>query len=358
MKNNVRVAIAGIGSCASSIIQLVSLAKEEMDDKLSGIAYLQIGDYKVNDIEFVCAFDVDKNKLGLDLSEAIFIEPNKASEYVKLHKLNTIVEPGPLLDGLEQKLENVVWPHEKSYYSSVDYVVKKLQESKADVLVCLTPSGSSQAVRAYALAALKAKVAFINATSEVISRDSNFQREFEEAGVPLLGDEIKGSLGATTLHKTVIELMQAKGIEVTNSYQLNHGGNMNFFNLSNSNHSTSKQFSTRESLSPDKIDGSNLVSGQYGYVEYLEDKKVSYMRLEGKSILNSPISMEVRLEVEDSPNSAGIIVDAIRCAKLAERKGIRGVVREVCPMLFKKTTNSSTEYDALKLFNYFVNNRR
>ncbi|EEM69055.1 MULTISPECIES: inositol-3-phosphate synthase [Bacillus cereus group] len=358
MKNNLRVAIAGVGSCASSIVQLVAMAKNNNENKLSGVAYSQIGEYQAKDIEFVCAFEVDERKVGLDLSEAIFTEPNMSIKHVEVPNLDVIVEPGPLLDGLEGNLATVIKPHEKSYYSSVDYVVSKLEEAKADVLVCFMPTGSSDAVRAYASAAVKAKAAFINATPELISNDPFFKKAFEEAGVPLLGDDLRSHLGATTLHTALIELMHSRGIDVTNTYQLNFGGNMDFLNLSNPNRSASKQISKRKALSSAGIDASTVAAGPNGFVEYLGDRKVCYLRLEGNSILNSPISMEIRLEVEDSPNSAGVIINAIRCAKLAKDIGLSGVVEDVCPMLFKSPPKGATESEALSLFEGFINNKQ
>ncbi|WP_370589422.1 inositol-3-phosphate synthase [Thermoactinomyces sp. CICC 10522] len=355
LPNNIRVAIAGVGSCASSLIQLVAMAKrEEAGQSLSGIMHEEIGGYRIKDIDFVCAFEVDQRKVGLDLADAAFTEPNIAKKHIDIPLQNVIVTAGPLLDGIDGHLSQIIRPAEQARQVETKYVTKKLRDAQADVLVCYLPTGSYEAVRAYATAALEAKVAFINATPEPVATDSYFQKKFLEGGVPLLGDDLRSHLGATTLHTALIELFQSRGIEITNTYQLNFGGNSDFFNLSSPGRSTSKQKSKRNALNAAGIDASNVSAGPNGYIQYLGDNKVCYLRLEGRSILESPISLELRLEVEDSPNSAGVVINAIRVAQTSKNFGLSGVIDEVCSLLFKSPRYGATESEALNHFSNFV----
>nr|WP_255724662.1 myo-inositol-1-phosphate synthase [Shimazuella soli] len=353
--SNIRVAVVGVGSCASSLVQLVTMAKEEVvGDTLKGVMYEQIGSYNANNIDFVCAFDVDQRKVGFDLADAIFAEPNVAKKHTEVPKQNVLVEAGPLLDGVEEKLAEIIELSSQINEVDTKYVSERLKEVQADVLICYLPTGSYEAVRAYATASVEAKVAFINATPEPVATDSYFQAKFHEYGVPLLGDDLRSHLGATTLHTALIELFQSRGITVDDTYQLNFGGNSDFLNLSSPNRSASKQKSKRNALHAAGIDASNVSAGPNGYVQYLGDSKVCYLRLEGSSVLGSPISLELRLQVEDSPNSAGVVINAIRIAKVAKDHGLSGVIDDVCPMLFKSPRYGATESEALKLLSSFV----
>lgn len=355
MRKNIKVAIAGVGCCASSLLQFVYMAKEKQNgEKLPGAMYDKIGEYYISDIEFVCAFDVNKEKIGIDLRDAAFTEPNIAHEHFKIPLVEVKVEAGPLLDGLSGNLSNIIDPHEDCYKNDIDFVVKHLKETKSDILVCYLPTGASDAVKLYAKAALIADVAFINATPEVISRDEGFVSEFFKKSIPLLGDDIKSHLGATTLHTALIELLHSRAIEITNTYQLNFGGNMDFLNLSSPNRSISKHISKKNALFAAGIDASKVSAGPNGYIEYLGDEKICYLRLEGKSVLNSNISIELRLQVEDSPNSAGVIVNALRAAKVAKDNKIGGTIDDVCSYLFKSPKFGTTESKGLNLFKSFV----
>ncbi|PFX72041.1 myo-inositol-1-phosphate synthase [Bacillus cereus] len=353
MMKKVRVAIAGVGSCASSIIQVVNMEKESKGLQ-AGIMHEKIGGYSLDDVEFVAAFDVDSNKIGCDLSEAIAVHPTAAISHIDVPFQNVSVEPGPLFDGLEGYMEEIINAHPDSLRVDVVNVADRLKEVDADVLVCYLPTGSYNAVRAYAKACSLANTAFINATPEPVANDPEYVTMFEESGTPLLGDDIRSHLGATALHTALIELLQSRGIEVTNTYQLNFGGNTDFLNLSHSSRSASKQKSKRKALFAAGIDASNVAAGPNGFVEYLGDNKVCYLRLEGKSILNSPISFEVRMQVEDSPNSAGVMANAIRVAKFAKDQNLSGVIDDVCSFLFKSPRIGAKESDSLKMFNDFV----
>ncbi|MBR0578694.1 myo-inositol-1-phosphate synthase [Bacillus altitudinis] len=351
----VRVAIAGVGSCASSIVQFVELAKEKKDT-LSGVMHDVIGGYQLSDVEFVAAFEVDQNKVGKDLSEAIFTKPTAAVKHIDVPFFQVTVEAGPLCDGLEGDLSNCIQPHEHSLNMKTHEVTQRLKDVQADVLVCFLPTGSFEAVRVYAEACAHAQTAFINATPEPVANDPEFVKMFEESETPLLGDDLRSHLGATTLHTALIELLKSRGIDITNTYQLNVGGNTDFLNLANPMRSTSKQKSKRKALFASGIDASEVAAGPNGYVSYLGDHKVCFLRLEGNSVLDSDISLEIRLQVEDSPNSAGVIANAMRVAKAAKDMNHSGVIHDVCPFLFKSPPIGQVDSESLRLFNEYVAN--
>lgn len=352
--SNIKVAIAGVGSCASSLIQLVQLAKNEDHRDLSGVMFEKIGPYFADNIDFVCAFEVDNNKVGLDLSEAIFTSPTVAIQHIEVPNLNVVVDAGALHDGLEGNLSDLITPHPDSIDKNIESIVSKLKEKEVDVLVCYLPTGSYNAVRNYAKAALQANVAFINATPEPVSADEGFQKEFLDKKVPLLGDDMRSHLGATTLHTALIELLLSRGLTIDNTYQLNFGGNTDFLNLTQPTRNASKQKTKKSALYAAGIDAENVAAGPNGYVKYLGDEKVCYLRMEATSVLGSNITIETRLQVEDSPNSAGVIISGIRVAKLAKDRGLGGVIDEACPLLFKNSRHGATESEGLKLFKDFL----
>ncbi|AXM88679.1 myo-inositol-1-phosphate synthase [Anoxybacillus ayderensis G10] len=351
----VRVGIAGVGSCASSLVQLVEYVKSGSELSKTGIMFDSIGGYKAEDIKFVCSFDVSDTKVGLDLSEAIFAYPNSAKKHVEVPYLNVKVHAGPLADGLDGILSTKINPHRDSELATIDDVTEILKKTKTDVLVCYLPTGAKQAVENYAIAAANANVAFINCTPELVIRNEKLNSLFKEKKIPLLGDDMRSHMGATTLHTALIELLSSRGITVNNTYQLNFGGNMDFFNLSDPSRNLSKQISKKNALYAAGIDASTVAAGPNGYVEYLQDNKVCYLRIEGSSILGSNITMETRLEVEDSPNSAGVIITAVRIAKTAlDNKEFGEVIEKTCPFLFKSPVKGMTESEALSAIKDYV----
>lgn len=353
----INLAFAGVGSNTSSTLQMISMAKENKDSKvLNGIMYMDLCGYELKNIDVVCAFDIDDNKIGMDVSEAIFAEPNACKKFCCVERTGVKVVPGPVFDGVEGDLASKIKVNEESRENNVEKVIGLLKSSKADVLVANLPTGSAEAITAYATAAAEAGVAFVNATPELAVRNPVLVKKFEENNVPLLGDDLRSHLGATTLHMALIELMKSRGIEVTNTYQLNFGGNMDFYNLASPGRSLSKQKSKKNSLFAAGIDASRVSAGPNGYVEYLGDTKVCYLHLEGSSILNSEITMEMRLEVQDSPNAAGVIVNAIRLAMVAKDRGLSGTIDQVCPYLFKSPRIGMTESVGLQSFRSFIEN--
>lgn len=350
--DKVKVAIAGVGCCASSLVQLVYYSK---GNNRKGIMFDKVGKYSPSDIEFCLGFDVVDEKIGLDLSEAIFSYPNVAEKHIEVPFLGVKILPGICNDGLNGYLSEKVVPSTKCKNIDKKYIVDRLIENKCDVLICYLPSGSAVDARLYAEAALEARVAFINCIPEFIARDNELQKKFELAGVPLLGDDMRSHMGATTIHTALIELLQSRGISIDNTYQLNFGGNMDFYNLSDSTRNKSKQYSKKNALNSAGIDASNVTAGPNGYIEYLNDTKICYLRIEGTSVLDSPINIELRLEVEDSPNSAGVVITAVRIAKIAKERGLsQQKVNEVMACLFKSPYIGKTESDSLNLIRNFV----
>lgn len=349
----IRTALAGVGSCASSFLQLIAQDRRS-DESPPGIPYDRIGGYALADVEIVTAFEVDAGKVGLELSKAIHQAPTKAVTHFDVEPTGVAVEPGLLGDGLDGVLGRHIEPHPDTAGVDVASVSRRLAESGADVLVCLLPTGSTRDVQAYAEAAANARVAFLNATPEPVALDERLAAAFARAGVPLLGDDLRSHVGATTVHTALIGLLASRGLRVRNTYQLNVGGNTDFLNLSDPVRSQSKVASKRRALDAAGIDASTVSAGPNGFVEHLGDTKVCFLRIEAESVLNSTVALDVRLEVEDSPNAAGVLASGVRIAKAAKDSGIAGVVDDVCPLLFKSPRQGRTEAEALSRFEEFV----
>jgi myo-inositol-1-phosphate synthase len=349
----VRTAIAGVGGCASSLVQAVELARRD-PTALAGIMCPDIGGYKLGDVDFVAAFDVDRNKVGLDLAKAIFTAPTAAIAHVDVEPKGVAVDCGILLDGIGGHLDGLIQPVDAASSVSVADLTRRLVDSRADVLVCLLPTGATQAVKAYARAAALAGVGFVNATPEPVAHDDELVALFTANGAPLLGDDLRSHLGATTLHTALIELLRSRNLEIVNTYQLNIGGNSDFLNLSDPSRAAGKVRTKRSALEAAGIDASNIAAGPNGYVEYLGDTKTCFLRLEATSVLYSTFVMDVRLQVEDSPNAAGVLASAVRIVKTAQDQRRSGLVNEVCPLLFKRPPDGATESAGLAMFQSFI----
>lgn len=346
--NKIKVALIGVGSCASSLVQELDSRKE------NGVMFKYIGNYLVGDIEPVCAIDVNEKKVGIPLRKAVFENINKAVQHVevKLFDENVNVEAGILFDGLNGYLSDYICPH-KNVDQDINRVKQILKKSGAEVAICMLPTGSSRDVEEYALICAELGIAFINCTPEKICRNQTLVHRFIDNGVPLLGDDLRSHFGATTLHTILIEALLERGIEVKDTYQLNVGGNMDFLNLSSPERSKNKHESKKNALYAAGIDASEVSAGPNGYIKCLGDTKVCYLYIKGKSILDSDISLDVKLTVEDSPNAVGVINTAIRIAKLALDNNIRGALSDVNAFLFKspdKPMNSRIAYDNIKKF--------
>ena len=323
-RRRVRVAIAGIGNCASSLVQGVQFyADADPAERVPGLMHVELGGYHVGDVDFVAAYDVDADKVGLDLGKAIFTSINNTIKFAEVPDLGVIVERGPTFDGLGQFYREVV---EESPAPAVD-VAASLRAARADVLVSYLPVGSEDAQRYYAQACLDAGVGFVNAIPVFIASDPEWAAKFEAAGVPIVGDDIKSQVGATITHRLLARLFEDRGLAIDNTYQLNFGGNMDFKNMLERERLLSKKISKTQSVTSQidqGISSDHVHIGPSDHVPWLNDRKWAYIRLEGRNFGDVPLNVELKLEVWDSPNSAGVIIDAVRCCKLALDRGIGG----------------------------------
>src|ERR671915_515362 len=324
--SKVRVAIVGVGNCASSLVQGVEYyAKARSDEKVPGLMHVDLGDYHVSDIEFTCAFDVDANKVGLDLAEAIWAEPNNTIHISDVPETGVSVERGHTYDGLGSFYRDEIT---ESELPPVD-VAKVLRDTKTDVLVNYLPVGSEQAARFYAEQALEAGVAFINCMPVFIATNEDWAQRFTKKGIPIIGDDIKSQVGATISHRVLSKLFEERGVVIDHTYQLNFGGNMDFRNMLERERLKSKKISKTQSVTSqisNGIDAEDIHIGPSDHVPWLKDRKWAYIRIEGREFGDVPINLELKLEVWDSPNSAGVVIDAVRCAKLALDRGIGGAL--------------------------------
>ncbi|CAB1027785.1 inositol-3-phosphate synthase [Corynebacterium diphtheriae] len=331
----IRVAIAGVGNCASSLVQGVEYYKDASpDQQVPGLMHVQFGDYHVGDIEFVAAFDVDRAKVGLDLSEAINASENCTIRICDVPETGVTVQRGPTLDGLGKYYRATV---EESPVQAVD-VVQVLKDERVDVLVSYLPVGSEEADKFYAQCAIDANVAFVNALPVFIASDPQWAAKFEEAGVPIVGDDIKSQVGATITHRVLAKLFEDRGVHLDRTMQLNVGGNMDFKNMLERERLESKKVSKTQAVTSNldqEIAARDVHIGPSDYVGWLDDRKWAYVRLEGTAFGDVPLNLEYKLEVWDSPNSAGIIIDALRAAKIAKDRGIGGPVYPAAAYLMK-----------------------
>jgi myo-inositol-1-phosphate synthase len=323
---SIRVAIVGVGNCASSLVQGVHYYRDaKPDERVPGLMHVQFGDYHVRDVEFVAAFDVDGKKVGLDLADAIGASENNTIKISDVPPTGITVQRGHTLDGLGKYYRETIT---ESDAAPVD-VVAALREAQVDVLVCYLPVGSEQAAKFYAQCAIDAKVAFVNALPVFIAGTKEWADKFTAAGVPIVGDDIKSQIGATITHRVLTKLFEDRGVTVDRTYQLNVGGNMDFKNMLERERLESKKISKTQSVTSqlrDEIDPRNVHIGPSDYVAWLDDRKWAFIRLEGRNFGDVPLSLEYKLEVWDSPNSAGIIIDAIRAVKIAKDRGIGGPI--------------------------------
>jgi myo-inositol-1-phosphate synthase len=323
--STVRVAIAGVGNCASSLIQGVSYYKDATpDDVVPGLMHVTLGGYHVRDLVPVAAFDVDAAKVGTDLGKAVFAGLNNTIRFAEVGDLGVTVQRGPTLDGLGRYYRDVV---DESPAAPVD-VAQALRDARADVLVSYLPVGSEEAQRFYAQACLDAKVAFVNAIPVFIASDPDWARRFRDAGVPIIGDDIKSQVGSTIVHRILTRLFEDRGLALDHTYQLNVGGNMDFRNMLERERLESKKVSKTQAVTSQiehaPLPADDVHIGPSDHVPWLKDRKWAYIRMEGRNFGDVPLNLELKLEVWDSPNSAGVIIDAVRCAKLALDRGIGG----------------------------------
>ncbi len=320
----IRVAIVGVGNCAAALVQGVEFYRDApAGEQVPGLMHVELGPYHVRDVEFVTAFDVDAKKVGKDLSEAISSEPNNTIRFADVPPMNVEVQRGPTLDGLGEYYREQITESDRE---PVD-VAATLREHGVDVLVSYLPVGSEAAAKHYAQAALEAGVGFVNCMPVFIASDREWARRFADAGLPIVGDDIKSQVGATIVHRILAKLFEDRGVKLERTSQLNFGGNMDFMNMLERARLSSKKISKTQSVQSqlrESLPKENIHIGPSDYVPWLEDRKWAHIRLEGTEFGNVPLTVELKLEVWDSPNSAGIVIDAIRCCKLALDRGVSG----------------------------------
>ncbi|MFF4622504.1 inositol-3-phosphate synthase [Nonomuraea jabiensis] len=351
---SVRVAIVGVGNCASSLVQGVHYYKDaDPDIRVPGLMHVKFGEYHVGDIEFVAAFDVDAKKVGRDLSEAIVASENNTIKICDVPPTGVTVQRGHTFDGLGEYYREII---EESDETPVD-VVQVLRDNQVDVLVSYLPVGSEDADRFYAQCAIDAGVGFVNALPVFIASDPVWAEKFTKAGVPIVGDDIKSQVGATITHRVLAKLFEDRGVELLRTYQLNFGGNMDFMNMLERKRLQSKKISKTQSVTsqiPHEIGKADVHIGPSDHVPWLDDRKWAYVRLEGRSFGDTPLNLEYKLEVWDSPNSAGIIIDAVRAAKIALDRGIGGPILSASSYFMKSPPKQFSDDEARDYVEKFI----
>ena len=320
------MAIIGVGNCASSLVQGINYysdAKE--DERIPGLMHVNLGGYHIRDINFVAAFDIDKNKVGKDLATAIYTPPNNTFEFCKVPRTGVKVSRGMTHDGLGKYLSKII----TKAPGSTENIVDILKETETDVVVNYLPVGSEEATKWYIEQVLTAGCGFVNCIPVFIAREKYWQNRFSEKGLPIVGDDIKSQVGATITHRVLTNLFRERGVSLERTYQLNFGGNTDFLNMLERERLESKKISKTDAVTSQldhKIDPNDIHVGPSDYVPWLSDRKFCHIRMEGRTFGDVPLNVEVKLEVWDSPNSAGVVVDAIRCCKLAMDRGISGTL--------------------------------
>jgi myo-inositol-1-phosphate synthase len=350
----IRIAIVGAGNCASSLIQGIEFYRRAKSrDPIPGLMHLELGGYHIGDIDCVAAFDVAKGKVGEDLADALAAHPNNTIRFAELRPTGVEVRRGPTYDGIGQYLRGVVTESP----APVDNVAKTLRSTGAEIVVSYLPVGSETASRWYAEQALAAGCAFINCIPVFIAKDAAWRDKFHERGLPLIGDDIKSQVGATIVHRVLTNLFRERGVHLYRTYQLNFGGNSDFQNMLERERLLTKKRSKTDSVTSqmdDKLSDADAHVGPSDYVPWLSDRKWCYIRLEGTTFGNVPLNVELKLEVWDSPNSAGVVIDAIRCAKLALDRKIGGALTGPSSYYMKSPPEQFTDYDALARTEAFI----
>jgi myo-inositol-1-phosphate synthase len=350
----VRIAIVGLGNCASSLVQGLTYYRDaDPGDRVPGLMHVELGGYHVRDVKVVAAFDVDAKKVGRDVAEAIFTEPNNTIRFSDVEPTGVVVQRGRTLDGLGTYYREVITESDEP---EVD-VVRTLRDARADVLVSYLPVGSDEADRFYAQCAIDAQVAFVNALPVFIASDPAWAKRFADAGVPIVGDDIKSQVGATITHRILAKLFEDRGVELDRTYQLNFGGNMDFKNMLERERLVSKKISKTQSVQSQletPLSKDDIHIGPSDHVPWLEDRKWAMIRLEGRNFGDVPLTIEMKLEVWDSPNSAGVIIDAVRCAKIALDRGIGGPIIGPSAYFMKSPPVQFTDEMAREMVEQFI----
>lgn len=358
----INVAIAGIGNCASALLQGIEMYKNSPEDSI-GLMHYNLGGYTPGDVNVVAAFDVDKRKVGKPLKEALFAKPNCTKVfYDQLPDYPVTVQMGPVMDGVSEHMAD--YPEDKSFVVADEKpcdVVKVLKESGAEILINYLPVGSEEAVKSYAEACLEANVGFINAMPVFIATDETWAKRFQDKNIPIIGDDVKSQVGATIIHRTLTKLFENRGVILDRTYQLNFGGNTDFLNMLNHSRLTSKKKSKTQSVQSElktALDSNNIHIGPSDYIPWLNDNKICHIRMEGRGFGHVPLTVDVKLSVEDAPNSGGVMIDAIRCMKLALDRQIGGILYSISAYTMKSPPVQYTDTEAMKMVEEFIEGRR
>lgn len=358
----IKIAIVGIGNCASSLIQGIHYYRDKDAEDVIGLMHWEIDGYRPGDIEVVAAYDVDRRKVGKDVYQAVFAEPNCTKAiYPDLPQSGVTVRMGRILDGVAGHMKNYddkfTFVLADKLETTKEEVIKVLKESGAEILLNYLPVGSEKATWFYAECALGAGIAFINNIPVFIASDPEWAKRFEEKNIPIIGDDIKSQMGATIVHRVLTDLFKKRGVKLERTYQLNTGGNTDFLNMLSRNRLISKKVSKTEAVqavAARRLNDENIHIGPSDYVAWQKDNKICFIRMEGKLFGDVPMNLELRLSVEDSPNSAGVAIDAIRCTKLALRKGQGGVLYEPAAYFCKHPPRQFTDSEAFQMIEQFV----
>ena len=365
MKKDIKIAIAGVGNCASALVQGIHYYKEvKNDDELvPGLMHNVVGKYRPADIKLVAAFDVDKRKVGQDFSKAMFAKPNCTKVfYSKIPNLGVKVKMGPVLDGVAEHFKD--YPEDQAFVLSKEKpvdVAKELKKSGAEILVNFLPVGSERAVKFYVQEALKANCALVNCMPVFIATDKTWADKFEKKNLPIIGDDIKSQIGATIVHRILSHICSKRGVKIEKSYQINVGGNTDFLNMLSRKRLKSKKISKTESVESQltkRLSYDNLHIGPSDYIPFLRDRKIAFIRIEGREFGDIPMEIELRLNVEDSPNSAGCVIDAVRMAKLALDRGIGGPLISASAYFMKSPPQQFNDEKAREMVEEFILNQR
>jgi myo-inositol-1-phosphate synthase len=355
--DKIRVAIIGVGNCASSLIQGIEYYKNAKEgDFIPGVMHINLGGYHIRDVEFVAAFDIDKNKVGKDLSEAAFTWPNNTTKFSEVPFKNVKVSRGMTHDGLGKYLSQII---QKAPGATAD-IVSILRETKTDVVVSYLPVGSEEATKWYVEQVLEAGCAFINCIPVFIASEKYWQKRFQARGLPIIGDDIKSQVGATILHRTLVNLYLDRGMPIERTYQLNTGGNTDFLNMLERERLQSKKISKTNAVTSQirarglSIDPDNVHVGPSDYVPWQKDNKLCFLRIESRHFGDVPTYLDCRLSVEDSPNSAGVVIDAIRCAKLALNNRVSGALFAPSSYFMKSPPKQYTDTEAREMTAKFI----
>ncbi|HSX31538.1 MAG TPA: inositol-3-phosphate synthase [Candidatus Saccharimonadales bacterium] len=354
----IKLAIVGVGNCASSLVQGIHYYRNAKDDEfVPGVMHVNFGGYHIRDIEIVAAFDVNQNKVGKDVAEAIYTAPNNTAVFATVPKMGVTVLRGPRLDGVNETTAPLVPVDDTAKPVNV---AKVLRDSGAEAVINYLPVGSQEATEFYAQAAIDASCGFVNCIPVFIASDATWAKKFEQAGLPVIGDDIKAQVGSTITHRTLVTMFQDRGMRIDRTYQLNNGGNTDFLNLIDRSRGKWKKISKTEAVTSmieqrgNRIEPDNVHIGPSDYVPWLKDRKLGFIRIESRHFGDVPMNLEIRLDVEDSPNSAGVAIDSIRCLKLALDNGLKGAIIEPAAYFKKHPPQQIEDREARQLVEQFI----